>query len=103
MIGTLYKGFPAVAPYVVVSPDSWVFKGTTAIDAMDVAQVLEGWWCAPDEDELAEDGELREMLVPFGARRRHGVHHRDRCLRGLHLRRLHVHQGLSAARRSCPP
>jgi hypothetical protein len=28
LIGTIYEGYPAVAPYVVVSPDSWVFKGT---------------------------------------------------------------------------
>jgi len=27
VIGTLYEGYPAVAPYVVVSPSSWVFKG----------------------------------------------------------------------------
>jgi len=41
-------------------------EDTTAIDAMDAAQVLEGWWWAPGEDELAEDEELREMLAPFG-------------------------------------
>ncbi len=28
LIGTIYEGYPAVAPYVVVSPDSWVFAGT---------------------------------------------------------------------------
>jgi hypothetical protein len=28
LIGTLYEGFPAVAPYVVASPDSWIFAGT---------------------------------------------------------------------------
>jgi hypothetical protein len=28
VIGTLYEGYPAVAPFVVVSPDSWVFRGT---------------------------------------------------------------------------
>src|ERR1022692_2862231 len=26
--GTLYEGFPAVADYVVATPDAWVFKGT---------------------------------------------------------------------------
>jgi hypothetical protein len=29
LIGTIYEGYPAVAPYVVVSPDSWVFAGTS--------------------------------------------------------------------------
>jgi hypothetical protein len=28
LIGTIYEGYPVNAPYVVVSPDSWVFKGT---------------------------------------------------------------------------
>jgi hypothetical protein len=28
LIGTSYEGYPAVAPYVVASPDSWVFAGT---------------------------------------------------------------------------
>jgi len=28
VIGTLYEGYPAVAPYVVMSPGSWVFRGT---------------------------------------------------------------------------
>ena len=28
LIGTLYEGYPAVAPYVVAAPDSWVFAGT---------------------------------------------------------------------------
>jgi hypothetical protein len=28
LIGTIYEGYPAQAPYVVVSPDSWVFAGT---------------------------------------------------------------------------
>jgi hypothetical protein len=28
LIGTIYEGYPAVAPYVVVSQDSWVFAGT---------------------------------------------------------------------------
>ena len=28
LIGTIYEGYPADAPYVVSSPDSWVFKGT---------------------------------------------------------------------------
>ena len=28
LIGTLYEGYPAVASYVVVAPDSWVFAGT---------------------------------------------------------------------------
>jgi len=30
LIGTIYEGYPAVAPYRVVSPDSWVFAGTGA-------------------------------------------------------------------------
>ncbi|MFY9926361.1 MAG: N,N-dimethylformamidase beta subunit family domain-containing protein, partial [Streptosporangiaceae bacterium] len=28
LIGTIYEGYPAVAPYVVTSPGSWVFAGT---------------------------------------------------------------------------
>jgi hypothetical protein len=28
LIGTSYEGYPATAPYVVVSPDSWLFAGT---------------------------------------------------------------------------
>jgi len=28
LIGTIYEGYPAVAPYVVVSPASWLFAGT---------------------------------------------------------------------------
>jgi hypothetical protein len=28
--GTLYEGYPAVAPFVVVAPDSWLFAGTGA-------------------------------------------------------------------------
>lgn len=43
-------------------------EDTTVIDGMDVAHVLEGWWWAPDEAELAEDEQLREMFAPFGAR-----------------------------------
>jgi len=43
-------------------------QDTAAIDAMDAAQVLEGWWWAPSEEELAEDEELGEELAPFGAR-----------------------------------
>jgi hypothetical protein len=43
-------------------------EDTTAIDRMDAAAVLEGWWWAPSEDELAEDEQLRAMFAPFGAR-----------------------------------
>src|SRR5215471_3649146 len=35
-------------------------EDTAAIDTMDVAEVLDGWWWGPEEDELAEDEELRE-------------------------------------------
>jgi hypothetical protein len=28
LIGTIYEGYPAVAPYVVVSPKAWLFAGT---------------------------------------------------------------------------
>ncbi len=28
LIGTIYEGYPAVAPYVVASPHSWLFAGT---------------------------------------------------------------------------
>jgi hypothetical protein len=28
LIGTIYEGYPANAPYVVVSPESWLFAGT---------------------------------------------------------------------------
>jgi hypothetical protein len=41
---------------------------TAAIDRMDVAEVLEGWWWGPEVDELAADEELRAMFAPFGAR-----------------------------------
>jgi hypothetical protein len=30
LIGTLYEGYPAIADYVVYSPDAWMFKGTGA-------------------------------------------------------------------------
>jgi len=43
-------------------------EDTEAIDGMDAAQVLEGWWDDPTEDELAADEELREMLAPLGVR-----------------------------------
>jgi Domain of unknown function (DUF4253) len=43
-------------------------QDTAAIDAMDAAQVLEGWWWTLSEDELAQDEDLREMLAPFGTR-----------------------------------
>ena len=43
-------------------------EDTAAIDRMDAAKVLEGWWWAVSEDELAEDEDLREMLAPFGGR-----------------------------------
>jgi uncharacterized protein DUF4253 len=39
-----------------------------AIDGMDAAQVLDGWWWAPGEEDLAEDEGLREMFAPFGGR-----------------------------------
>jgi len=43
-------------------------EDTAAIDRMDAAEVLEGWWWAVSEDELAEDEDLRETLAPFGGR-----------------------------------
>jgi hypothetical protein len=43
-------------------------ENTEAIGRMDAAQVLEGWWDNPTEDELAQDEELREMLAPFSGR-----------------------------------
>jgi hypothetical protein len=39
-----------------------------AVDSMDPARVLEGWWPGPSEEELAADEELREMFGPFGER-----------------------------------
>jgi hypothetical protein len=30
LIGTMYEGYPAIADYVVHSPDAWMFKGTGA-------------------------------------------------------------------------
>ena len=32
LTGTLYEGYPAVAPFVVVAPDSWLFAGTGATE-----------------------------------------------------------------------
>jgi hypothetical protein len=46
-------------------------EDTTAIDRMDAAQVLEGWWRPPGEDELADDPvveDLLAMFAPFGTR-----------------------------------
>jgi hypothetical protein len=43
-------------------------EDTAAIDSMNAAEVLEGWWWAVSEDELAEDEDLREMFAPFGER-----------------------------------
>jgi hypothetical protein len=43
-------------------------EDTSAIDRMDAAQVLNGWWWGPSENELAVDEELREMFAPFGER-----------------------------------
>jgi len=45
-------------------------QDTTAIDRMDAAGVLEGWWDAqiPGQGEFAEDEDLREILAPFGGR-----------------------------------
>ena len=46
-------------------------EDTAAIDRMDAARLLEGWWGAPGEDELAEDPvveDLRAMFAPFGTR-----------------------------------
>lgn len=43
-------------------------EDTTAIDRMDAAEVLEGWWWDVSEDELAEDEDLRAMFAPFGPR-----------------------------------
>lgn len=41
---------------------------TTAIDRLDAAQVLGGWWWGPSDEELAEDEDLRTMFAPFGER-----------------------------------
>src|SRR5262249_30659745 len=30
LIGTLYEGYPAIADYVVLTPDAWMFAGTGA-------------------------------------------------------------------------
>ena len=43
-------------------------EDTGVIDSMDAAQVLDGHWWGPSEDELAEDEELRGMFAPFGER-----------------------------------
>jgi len=43
-------------------------EDTSAIDGMDAAEVLKGWWWAVGEDELAKDEDVREMLAPFGGR-----------------------------------
>jgi hypothetical protein len=41
---------------------------TTGIDDRGAAQVLDGWWWGPSEEELAVDEDLREMFAPFGER-----------------------------------
>ena len=38
--GTLYEGYPAVAPFVVTSPDSWVFAGTGAVKGTSFARLV---------------------------------------------------------------
>ena len=43
-------------------------EDTAAIDRMDAARLLERWWGAPGEDEVAEDEDLRAMFAPFGTR-----------------------------------
>jgi hypothetical protein len=40
VIGTLYEGYPAVAPYVVVAPDSWVFDGTAVAAGASFANLV---------------------------------------------------------------
>ena len=48
-------------------------EDTGAIDSMDPAWVLDGWWWGPSERELAEDEELREMLEVDGGTGAHRV------------------------------
>ena len=43
-------------------------EDAAAIDRTDADCVLEGRWGAPDENELAEDEDLRAMFAPFGTR-----------------------------------
>ena len=40
LIGTIYEGYPAVAPYVVVAPDSWLFAGTGAAAGKEFANLV---------------------------------------------------------------
>jgi hypothetical protein len=40
VIGTLYEGYPAVAPYLVVSPESWIFQGTGAVKGTSFANLV---------------------------------------------------------------
>jgi hypothetical protein len=40
LIGTIYEGYPAVAPYVVVSPQSWVFGGTGVTTGSSFANLV---------------------------------------------------------------
>jgi len=40
VIGTIYEGYPAVAPFVVVAPDSWVFAGTGAVKGTSFANLV---------------------------------------------------------------
>jgi len=40
LTGTLYEGYPAVAPYVVVSPRSWVFAGTAVTEGVSFGHLV---------------------------------------------------------------
>jgi hypothetical protein len=40
LTGTLYEGYPAVAPYVVASPRSWVFAGTGVTEGASFGRLV---------------------------------------------------------------
>ena len=97
LTGTLYEGFPAVADYVVASPDAWMFAGTgvgkgsrfpsmVGIEYDRVNPLLSGAASHPGAVPFAADlqrrPQLRRLRVLHPPRRRRGVQRRHHALGG---------------------